>query len=231
MQSIHTMIEKTPQMENWAGEFGKDYTDRNPITIEQLNALYVQNLGITRDKINELFFKDLQVGSVLEVGSNVGVQLISLHDKLGLRNLYGVEIQNYAVDKSKELTKGKDIHNITGSALNLPFKDKSFDLVMTNGVLIHISPEDINKVMEEMHRCAKKYIFGYEYFAEDYMGVDYRGNKNLLWKTNFAKLFLDKFPDLSLVKEDKYPYLSDSSLKDQAFLLVKDENTLRKTNN
>lgn len=214
-------MEKTKQMNFWSGDFGKEYTDRNPQNLEQLNSLYLDLIGIPRTEINESFIKGLKISSVLEVGANVGVQLIAFHDTLGLKNLYGIEIQDYAVDVSKGLTKGKDIHIIKGSALDLPFKENSFDLVMTNGVLIHISPNDINKALDEIHRCSKKYIFGYEYFAEKYSDINYRGNSGFLWKTNFAKLFLDRFPDLKLVKETKYPYVKDSALCDQVYLLEK----------
>ena len=55
--------------------------------------------------------------------------------------------------------------------------------------------------------------------------VNYRGSNNLLWKTDFAKLFLDRFPDLKLVREERYPYLEDKTLVDQVFLLKKNEIT------
>ena len=43
--------------------------------------------------------------------------------------------KQYAVEKGKENTKGINI--IQGSAFDLPYKDNYFDLVCTNGVLIH----------------------------------------------------------------------------------------------
>jgi len=85
--------------------------------------------------------------------------------------------------------------------------------------LIHISPRDINDVLDEIHRCSKKYIWGVEYFSEDYIEINYRGHNQLLWKTNFAKLYLDRFPDLKLVREKRYSYLEAKKLIDQVFLL------------
>ncbi len=61
-------------------------------------------------------------------------------------------------------------------------------------------------------------------FGEEYTQVNYRGQKELLWKTNFAKLYLDRFPDLKLIKERIYPYLADRKLVNHAFLLKKIEN-------
>ena len=139
----------------------------------------------------------------------------------GGKKLYGIELNRYAVEKSKERTKGKGIDIIQGSAFDIPFKDAYFDLVFTSGVLIHISPQDINDVLDEIYRCSKKYIWGSEYFTENYIEINYRRHNELLWKTNFAKLYLDRFPDLKRVKEKRYPYLEDKKLVNQAFLLKK----------
>jgi hypothetical protein len=93
-------------------------------------------------------------------------------------------------------------------------------MVYTSGVLIHISPDDIEKALAEIYRCASTYIWGFEYFAETYTGVNYRGCDDLLWKANFASLYLDRFPALELVKERRVPYLADENI-DQMFLLRK----------
>jgi len=81
------------------------------------------------------------------------------------------------------------------SADDIPFKDGYFDMVFTSGVLIHISPGNINRVLDEIYRCSREYIWGFEYYADDYTEVNYRGHESLLWKTNFPKLYLDRFPN------------------------------------
>ena len=158
-----------------------------------------------------------EVGNVLEVGCNIGMQLRIL-DQMGFINLSGIDYQLHAVEKAKGLTKNMNI--IQASAFDIPFKDGYFDLVYTSGVLIHIAPKDISVVLKEIHRCAKKYIWGFEFFAEQYTEVSYRGNQDMLWKTNFCKLYLDQFSDLELVKEKKYPYLQNENV-DVMFLLKK----------
>jgi len=50
--------------------------------------------------------------------------------------------------------------------------------------------------------------------------VNYRGHESLLWKTNFPKLYLDRFPELELVKEEKFKYLYNDNV-DVMFLLRK----------
>ncbi|GAH77623.1 unnamed protein product, partial [marine sediment metagenome] len=88
-------------------------------------------------------------------------------------------------------------------------------------MLIHISLADIKKALTEIHRCSRKYIWGFEYYSDEYEEINYQGLANLLWKTNFTQLYLDQFGDLKLIKEKKYKYLNDENL-DSMFLLGKD---------
>ena len=205
-------------MEKWCGDFGKEYTDRNALTLEELESLYQKNFGVTRTEMNLEFVGDLdRFIHILEVGSNLGNQLLCLQ-KMGFKSLYGIELQEYAVELSKVRTK--HINIIQGSAFDIPYKDNFFDLVFTSGLLIHIAPSDIKAIVSEIYRCTKKYIWGFEYFANYYTQVEYRGNTDLLWKTNFAKIYLDNFPNLRLVKEKRFKYINSDNINSM-FLLEK----------
>jgi len=105
-----------------------------------------------------------------------------------------------------------------GSALQVPYPDKNFDLVFTSALLIHIAPQDLLTSMGEVHRCTKTWIWGLEYYAPEMTEVPYRGHRNLLWKTDYARMYLEKFPDLELVREERLQYLADSNV-DTMFLL------------
>jgi len=206
------------QEKKWGGKFGKVYISRNPMGTKEMNKLYMQNYGINRTKLNEDFLGKISKSSkILEVGCNIGTQLLFLQ-KMGFKNLYGIETNKEAIEISKSITK--DINIIQGSALDIPFKNKYFDLVFTSGVLIHISPIDIKKVIQEIYRCSKKYIWGFEYYAEKYTEIVYRGNKNMLWKADFPRLYLKIFNNLKIEKEKKIKYL-DSDNYDKMFLLKK----------
>lgn len=137
---------------------------------------------------------------------------------MGFQNLYGIEINSYAIELSKSRTK--NINIIQGSAFDIPFKGEYFDLVFTSGLLIHIAPSDIEVVIQEIHRCTKEYIWGFEYYADKHTEIVYRGKKNLLWKANFPRLYLDLFGDLELVKEKRLKYLNNDNI-DIMFLLKK----------
>ena len=212
MQKISKQITK------WKDKFGKEYTNRNALTLDELERMYENNYGLSRTELNNIFIGKLDHSiKILEVGSNIGNQLLLLQ-KMGFKNLYGIEINDYAVELSKQRTN--NINIIQGSAFDIPFKNEYFDLVFTSGVLIHIAPHDINLVLNEIYRCTKEYIWGFEYYEEKYTEIIYRGNKNLLWKANFSKIYLSLFDDLELIKEKKLKYLNDNNI-DLMFLLKK----------
>lgn len=211
-------MDKTKQMQEWSTHFGKEYTDRNALTYEGMEQLYEKQYGISRTEMNSRFLKELNKDiRILEVGSNIGNQLLCLQ-KAGFKNLYGIELQSYAVELSKGRTQGINI--VEGSAQDIPFKDGFFDFVFTSGVLIHISPDDISSVLDEMYRCTRKYIWSFEYYAKEYTPINYHGHKNLLWKTDFSKLFLSRFGDLELVKEEHFKYAQNDNV-DTMFLIQK----------
>ena len=211
---------KTAQIEFWKSDFGKEYTDRSSfLTAEDWDQLYIKTWGITKPEMNKLFLDHLpRTSKILEVGCNTGMQLNGLQ-RMGFENLYGIELQPYAAEQAKKFTK--NINIVCGSGFDLPFKDKYFDLVCTNGVLIHISPNDLPKIMGEMYRCSNKYIWGFEYYSEKLTEINYRGHENYLWKADYASLFMQQFPDLKLVKREKYPYVESPENVDHMYLLEK----------
>jgi len=208
----------TEQVRRWQGDFGKDYTDRNPQSVEALDELYEKSFGVRRSELNQQFLGDLDRDiAILEVGSNVGAQLMALQ-QMGFSNLTGVEIQHYAIERARTFLQNTTF--LQANVFNLPFPNKSFDLVYTSGVLIHICPTDIRRALSEIHRCSRRFIWGWEYFADNYTEIPYHGRDAMMWKTNFAKLYTDRFQDLSLVKEKRIPYV-DSDNVDAMFLLEK----------
>jgi len=202
----------------WDSSFGRDYTNRNMRTPEEYDEFYMELYGVTRTKLNNEFIGSMDRNMrILEVGANIGNQLILLH-KIGFKNLYGVELQYYPVKASKAYE-----YNITmlqASSSHLPFKDKTFDLVFTAGVLIHIAPELLKRIMKEICRCTRHYIWGFEYYNLGFREINYRENNELLWEGNYSHEYLKHCPDLQIVKENKYKYLNSNS-ENAMFLLSK----------
>ena len=217
-QTLAGVAPETSQMKVWKGEFGRAYTDRNTLDLEELDSLYRKNYGITRTQINQEFLSDIpKDASFLEVGCNAGNQLLLLQ-RMGYSNLSGIELQPYALAMAKSRTQ--DMSLALGSALAIPHEDASFDVVFTSGVLIHIAPSDLPRAMDEIHRCTKGFIWGLEYYSPSVTEVNYRSHNELLWKMDYAQLYLQRYADLELVREQHIPYLADSNV-DKVFLLRK----------
>jgi hypothetical protein len=92
--------------------------------------------------------------------------------------------------------------------------------VFTSGVLIHIAPDDLRRVMCEIYRCSRKFIWGFEYHSPERVEVDYRGSRDLLWKMNYAQAFLEEFDDLRLLRCEYLSYLNNPNI-DCMFLIEK----------
>lgn len=88
-------------------------------------------------------------------------------------------------------------HNFVGAyngpILDSEFEQKSFDLVFTMGVLIHINPDQLLDHMEKMFGYSKKYILIGEYFNRTPMTIEYQGEKDKLYKRDFGKFFIENF--------------------------------------
>ena len=211
-----TVAQQTPQVQQWRGEFGREYTRRNSLSPEEVDALWQKNYGMTRSELNRRFLAGIPTGArILEVGCNIGNQLLLLQ-QLGYSDLHGVDVQTSALQIAR--SRAGDVDFVQASAFALPYCDKHFDLVYTSGVLIHISPRDVPAVLDEIHRCTKGYIWGSEYYAPAVTEIHYRGHGDLLWKMNYAKEYLARFHDLEMVAEHRLPYLENENV-DSMFLL------------
>ena len=215
-------MQNTAQESFWSGDFGREYTDRNSRDLGEWNDFYRRTWGHSKLEMNAAFLGHLpRETRILEVGCNTGMQLRGLQEA-GFTDLYGVELQAYAVEKAKQYTQGVNV--VQGSGFELPFRDGFFDLVCTNGVLIHVAPADLPRLMAEMVRCSRRYIWGFEYHAPAPTAVPYRGHEGFLWKADYAQLFLNQFPgQLRLVQQELYPYLTAAGHgnQDAMYLLEK----------
>jgi pseudaminic acid biosynthesis-associated methylase len=209
---------KTSQISVWTENFGREYTDRNSLSLRDLDVLYEQNYGVGRRKLNQRFLAPISCDSrILEVGCNLANQL-ALLEAMGYSQLHGVEIQHYALQQAQARLPG--VRWVEASAFELPYPDGYFDMIFTSGVLIHIAPGDLPQAMAEIHRCASSYIWGFEYYAAEATQVRYRGHADLLWKMDYAELYLRQFADLELVRAEHLAYKADSNV-DCMFMLRK----------
>jgi pseudaminic acid biosynthesis-associated methylase len=175
------MSYQTEQEKFWATDFGNEYPSRN-----EGELLIASNIA--------LFSKILRyaptVKSVAELGCNIGLNLSALsriHQKLDLR---GYEINELA---AKAATNEK-IAEIVNTTITEPLaNDKKFDLTFTKGVLIHINPDKLDTVYENLYALSNRYIMVCEYYNPSPVAIEYRGHQDRLFKRDFAGELISKF--------------------------------------
>lgn len=178
---------KTEQEEFWAGEFGNQYIQRNQgVTLVARNiALFTKILTYTKS-----------IQSIIEFGSNIGLNLIAIKHLLPKVELSSIEINSQAVEKLKSNIKEIKIYH--QSILDF-VPDYQRDLVLVKGVLIHINPDMLNKTYALLYQTSRRYICIVEYYNPTPVEVPYRGNSNVLFKRDFTGELLDKYQDLKLI--------------------------------
>lgn len=95
-------MEKNFQRQTWEDEFGKEYLQRNIYTPKHLDEFYENRYTLSRTDLNNRFLKNINKDAkILEVGTNIGNQLLHLQS-MGFKNLYGIEIQERAINFAKK---------------------------------------------------------------------------------------------------------------------------------
>jgi pseudaminic acid biosynthesis-associated methylase len=176
------------QLANWQGKFGDAYVERN-------TALDIKQGKRAFSRI----FSHAAAHSFLEVGCNIGNNLIYID------SLFGAAAEIHAIEpnaKAFSVLKRrcpflKGAWNTSGYAL--PPEDNSIDLVFTSGVLIHIHPDRLRNMTDEIYRVSKKYILCSEYFSRDQVSISYRNHEDMLYKRDFGAHYLDSYPDLRCI--------------------------------
>lgn len=85
---------KTEQEKFWAEDFGNEYIDRNSDIINISN-----NLAI----FAQILKRTYKIDSVIEFGSNIGLNLLAINKLLPKAELSAVEINQKAIDKMTKI--------------------------------------------------------------------------------------------------------------------------------
>ena len=122
------MAYTTDQETFWAGTFGDEYVQRN-----RSRQLLASNLAFW----SRILAPFGPVRSVLEIGPNIGMNLMALDLLFPEVELEGIEINATAAGELASWGRAR-VHNES----ILDYKpQRDFDLVLTKGVLIHLNPD------------------------------------------------------------------------------------------
>tara|TARA_B100001123_G_scaffold336832_1_gene380937 strand:- start:247 stop:870 length:624 start_codon:yes stop_codon:yes gene_type:complete len=189
----------TDQENFWAGVFGTDYITRNQGPDAEAGRSHMLTLALANTE---------NLSSAVEFGPNLGLNLCALRRLFPSIELAGIEINPAAV---KELEALGDVCVHRGSILQSQVS-RAYDLAFTVGVLIHVNPDSLVKVYDNLHAASARYVLVAEYYNPSPMEISYRGFDQRLFKRDFAGEMLDRFDDLTLVdygfcyrRDNKFP--------------------------
>jgi spore coat polysaccharide biosynthesis protein SpsF len=180
------MTFSTEQEAFWAGEFGTAYIQRN-----QGDALLAANL--------DFFGKALRaargIGTCVEFGANIGMNLKALKLLHPAQEQFGVEIN---ADAARLLARAIPLQNVhCGSILEFNLR-RTWDLVLVKGVLIHINPDALPQVYDKLAAACGKYLLIAEYYNPTPVAIAYRGHTDRLFKRDFAGEIMERHPQMRL---------------------------------
>lgn len=191
-------MHNTPQENFWAQDFGNEYISRNeaPELLSSKTAMFAAILANTTS-----------VGSVVEFGCNIGINLAALIRLVPNIEMYAVEINPKAVELcAQRLPSAK----ITYGSIFDYTPEKKCDLAFTCGVMIHLNPDMLSVTYQKLAAASSKYVLIAEYYNPSPVSITYRGHEDRLFKRDFAKGFLDANPEYKLVAYD-FVYRGDTS--------------------
>lgn len=201
----------TEQEKFWAGDFGNAYIERN-----QSESLVASNMILFK----RILESTSNVKSIIELGCNIGLNLQALNKINQDFELCGYEINSVAAQKARDLKVG---NVIDGTILEALPSYNQYDLSFTKVVLIHVNPEQLHKVYENLYNVSKRYIMVCEYHNPTPIALSYRGHSDRLFKRDFAGDLLEmynlKLVDYGFVYHRDRNYLSQDDMN--WFLLEK----------
>lgn len=178
---------KTEQELFWSGEFGIQYSQRN-----KGSELLASNLAF--------FAKALAVakvrGGAIEFGANVGMNLMALQLLYPTLELHAIEINSQA---AQELGNVISSNNIYQTSILDFIPERTWDLVLIKGVLIHINPNYLPQVYDTLYHSTGRYLLMCEYYNPSPVSIDYRGHSERLFKRDFCGEMIARHTDLELI--------------------------------
>ena len=147
--------QKTEEIRQVARQFGKDFFDGDrkygyggyryhPRFWQPVVPAFQKHYGLTKN------------ASVLDVGCAKGFMLYDFLQVIPGIKVAGVDISSYAIENAVEAVKPSVQ---VGNAKDLPFPDKSFDLVISINTIHNLPLEECKQALREIQRVTRRNAF------------------------------------------------------------------------
>jgi ubiquinone/menaquinone biosynthesis C-methylase UbiE len=157
--------------------------------------------------------------SVLEVGVHAGPTMWAIAQGKEYQRLAGTELSDSVLAFAKDhlpQALGREVELIKAAADKLPFPDKTFDITVTNLVLVCVGPDDIEASLREILRVTKGYlVFGEPQAASAPVDKIDRYTNTTYWVRNYQRLLGVRASLVSRVpvpKEKQFGHLDEIAI-------------------
>ena len=172
----------TPQEDFWKNSITESYAEDNSSFDQRLGVLAWMRI------LKSINLKDIR--SYLDCGSNIGRNIDFLKKVLPHASANIVELAPLPFSNCLDRFDIED--SFLGPLIDAYFS-RTFDLVFSTMVLIHVNPDDLLSSMTRMYELSSRYILIGEYFNRTPVMINYRGEDDRLFKRDFGKLFVENF--------------------------------------
>ena len=130
-----------------------------------------------------------EIESVLEIGCNTGPNLKRIHEAYPNLRLAGIDVNSMTIKEAKKQVPTASFYVADVTRDLRLFEDKSFDIILTDAVLIYVGMNEIRNVINEIDRIARSGVMLLEWGhhnTEPGLVIDYH------WARNYSNIFLKK---------------------------------------
>lgn len=131
--------------------------------------------------LDEILKIDRQIFSVIDIGCGMGNFTLELVYRNQFKKIVGIDFLKETLDIAREDKQDfVCVDFIQANLLNLPFKNRNFDLTVCLNVLHHVHQQDFSLAIDELTRITNKYLM-----------IEIR-NKNNFLEFFYQKILLPK---------------------------------------
>ena len=172
------------------------------------NTEYFLNRGCENRRMVISALSRIRFGSLLEIGCNCGPNMMNIIEAYPRAEIVGIDINSGAIEMARGLLPQRVLDLEVSTADDIPFSDKSTDVVLSYNLLMYIGDDKINKVMTEIKRVVRNHIIFFEPHSENAWEIHKTNIKKRHQCTRNYKKLLERYGFWDIKIEGPYNSIS-----------------------